>query len=164
MKNPPTDEGFRLNWPVLHWALHYFGGINPRWLTELLGREKPCYGPWTSGNLRQVKICFSDYNSTEQCLPTFYTLRSPKQNENNVCRNLKNISKFWRSPFNLKKFNYKGKMECLATHFVGKKKFSLPHFITPALDLMPYFQAQVMRDCNKCIKFKKGASKSDHKQ
>ena len=37
---------------------------------------------------------------------------------------------------------------------------SLPHFITPALDLMPCVQAQGMRDGNKSIKSKKGAINS----
>ena len=35
--------------------------------------------------------------------------------------------------------------------------FSLKHFIAIALDLKPYLQAWVRRDCNKGIKFKKGA-------
>ena len=32
--------------------------------------------------------------------------------------------------------------------------FSLQHFIALALGVMPYFQAQGMRDCNKGIKYK----------
>ena len=38
--------------------------------------------------------------------------------------------------------------------------FSLQHFIAPALYLMPCLQAQGTMDCNKGIKFKKGAIKS----
>ena len=34
---------------------------------------------------------------------------------------------------------------------------SLQHFIAPAFDVMPCLQAQGTRDCNKGIKFKKGA-------
>ena len=37
---------------------------------------------------------------------------------------------------------------------------SLQHFIAPALYLMPCLQAQGTMDCNKGIKFKKGAIKS----
>ena len=35
---------------------------------------------------------------------------------------------------------------------------SLQHFIAPALDLMPCLQARGTSECNKGIKFKKGAT------
>ena len=41
---------------------------------------------------------------------------------------------------------------------------SLQHFIAPALDLMPCLQARGTRDCNKGIKFKKGAFKCCKKE
>ena len=40
----------------------------------------------------------------------------------------------------------------------GSIFFSLQHFIAPALDLMFCLQARGARDCNKGIKFKKGAA------
>ena len=43
-------------------------------------------------------------------------------------------------------------------HSLGKEViYSLQHFTSPALDLMPCFQAGGTKDCNKGIKFKKGA-------
>ena len=44
-------------------------------------------------------------------------------------------------------------------HSIGREVIfvSLQHFIAPALDLIPCWQVQGMRDCNKGIKFQKGA-------
>ena len=48
-------------------------------------------------------------------------------------------------------------MECYTTHVEGQYFSFFQHFIAPALNLMPCLQARGTRDCNKCIKFKKGA-------
>ena len=43
-------------------------------------------------------------------------------------------------------------MECYTTHLEGQGFIiSVQHFITPALDFMPCFQARGVRDCKKGI-------------